>query len=604
MLPEQFHFLRPAWLLALLPLAVMVWLMVKRKLGSRGWESFCDPALLPHILAGKPPGRSRLSVILTALCGLLAIVALAGPVWDKLPQPVFSKESSLVIALDLSRSMGADDISPSRLGRARYKIRDILKQRPEGRTALLVYAGDAFTVTPLTDDVKTIVSQLQALDTDIMPVQGYREDLALRHARDLLQQAGAGRGHVLLITDEVDGDRGSEAARELYKAGYRVSVMGVGTEHGVPIPLGDGSFLKDDQGEIVIPTLNEDPLRQVAGAGGGIYLQLQRDDSDIETLVNRFDTVGSGDMQATELETDVWRERGPWLLLLVLPLAALAFRRGYLLVLVCLVLPFPENARAFDWDSLWWRDDQRARQALEEGDHEKAAELFRDPAWEGVARYRGGDYEGAAEALQKLEGADNLYNLGNALARMGRYEGAIEAYEKALQRDPEHEDAAYNKQLVEEELKKQQQQSQQRNQQEQQQQDEDQKKPGEEDSEQDQQGDPGEEEPPAQEQQEQREDPQPGRRESPDQDKSQEPPEQDPSAREQTARQDGEEQQQPQEQPDGPPVSPDELQPDEQEQAVEQWLRRIPDDPGALLRRKFLYQYQQRQRERSDEKSW
>ncbi|MEX2524244.1 MAG: VWA domain-containing protein [Gammaproteobacteria bacterium] len=603
MLPEQFHFLRPAWLLALLPLAVVVWLMVKRKLGSRGWESFCDPALLPYILAGQSSGRSRLPVLLTALCGFLAIIALAGPVWDKLPQPVFSNESSLVIALDLSRSMAADDISPSRLGRARFKIRDILDRRPDGRTALLVYAGDAFTVTPLTDDVKTIVSQLQALDTEIMPVQGYREDLALRHAGQLLQQAGAGRGDVLLITDEVEGDRGSEAARELNEDGYRVSVLGVGTEHGVPVPLGDGGFLKDARGEIVIPVLDEAPMRRIAEAGGGIYLRLQRDNSDLDRLVSWIDAAGPGGIQATEMETDVWRERGPWLLLLVLPLAALAFRRGYVFILVCLILPFPEHAHAFDWDSLWWRDDQRARQALEEGDNERAAALFRDPAWKGVARYRSGDYQAAVEALKELEGADNLYNLGNALARMGRYQGAVEAYEKALQMDPEHEDAAFNKQVVEEELKKQQQQSQQQSQQDQQQQDQDQDKPGDQDSSQDERGDPDEEEPPAQERPEEPEDSQPGRQESSDQDKSQQPPEQEPSGEEQTAREDGEEKQ-PRDQPDGSPVSPEDLHPDEQKQAVEQWLRRIPDDPGELLRRKFLYQYQQRRRERSDEQSW
>ncbi len=112
MLPEQFHFLRPAWLLALLPLAVIVWLQLKQKLGSRSWESYCDPALLPHILAGRPTGRSRLPIFLTALCGLLTIIALAGPAWNKLPQPVFGSQSSLVIALDLSRSMAADQSQP------------------------------------------------------------------------------------------------------------------------------------------------------------------------------------------------------------------------------------------------------------------------------------------------------------------------------------------------------------------------------------------------------------------------------------------------------------------------------------------------------------
>jgi len=598
MLPEQFHFLRPAWLLALLPLAVFIWLMIKRKLGSRGWESFCDPVLLPYILAGNPGGRSRLPVVLTALCGFLAIVALAGPAWDKLPQPVFSNEAALVIALDLSRSMNADDIKPSRLGRARFKIRDILAQRPDGRTALLVYAGDAFTVTPLTDDVKTIVSQLQALSTNIMPVQGYREDLALSHAGNLL------------ITDQVNGERGSGAARKLYEAGYRVSVMAVGSEHGVPVPLDDGSFLKDDQGEIVIPVLNETPLQRVAEAGGGIYVRLRRDNSDVDRLLGWFENDGASGMQATELETDVWRERGPWLLLMLVPLAALAFRRGYLLILACLILPVPEQARAFDWDSLWWRDDQRARQALKEGDHEKAAELFRNHAWRGVARYRSGDYEGAVKALEGLEGADNLYNLGNALARMGRYEAAIEAYEKVLETDPDHKDAAYNKNLVEEALKKQQQQGgqqnqgqQQQQQQQQQQRDQGQQEPGQDDK-QGEEDEPGKEAPHERDSRQREDDTQSGSRpESSEQERPRESPEPNPSGRKQNEDKEAQRQQS-REPPDGSASSIDDMQPDERKQAVEQWLRRIPDNPGELLRRKFLYQYQKRQREGSDEQAW
>ena len=200
---SQFHFVRPWWLLAFLPLAWLVWSKWKRRVGSRNWEAICDPALLPHILIGNERGAKRWSTLATGLCGALAILALAGPVWQKLPQPVFSTQSALVIALDLSRSMDATDVNPSRLARARFKVADILARRGEGETALLVYAGDAFTVTPLTNDAATIESQLKALTTDIMPVQGNRTDTALSKAMELLRQAGASRGDILLITDEV-----------------------------------------------------------------------------------------------------------------------------------------------------------------------------------------------------------------------------------------------------------------------------------------------------------------------------------------------------------------------------------------------------------------
>ena len=604
MIPEHFHFLRPWWLLALLPLLVVVWLMLKKRLGSRDWETVVDPELLPHVLTAGHGGSRRWPALLTAVCGLLAIFALAGPAWDKLPQPVFSSRSALVIALDLSRSMDANDVDPSRLTRARYKIRDILDRRPEGQTALLVYAGDAFTVTPLTDDTATIASQLDALTTDIMPVQGNRTDLALRLAGKLLHQAGAGHGDILLITDEVNLARGRDEARKLDGDNYRVSVLGVGTEHGVPIPLADGGFLKDAKGQIVIPILHEAPMRKLASVGGGIYLHLRTDDADIDTLLRLFHTVMDNSVTATRLKTDVWREQGPWLLLLLLPLAALAFRRGYVLVLLCLLLPVPRPARAMDWDSLWLRSDQRAARALHEGRDKEAARLFRDQAWKGAAQYRAGDYDGAIKSLKGLKGAENLYNLGNALARAGRYQAALKAYDKALQQDPGNEDAKYNKKLLEDYLKKQQQKQQQKNKQGQ-----EQKKPqpGQQQShngaggnnKEQQQGQQGQQ----QKQQGQQQD-QSGREQqksSPKQDAKATPPEQSPQNG--SMKKEG----QPQGQADRrAAASVSKLKPDEQQQAVEQWLRRIPDDPSGLLRRKFLYQYQQRERKRTDndEQTW
>ena len=168
----EFHFIRPFWLLAFIPYTVILVLMWRNKLRNGNWSAVCDPALLPFILQEKVVNQSRWPLTSAALAAVLVIIALAGPTWQRLPSPVFRNDLAVVIALDLSRSMDAGDIKPSRLIRARYKIADILKRRKDGQTALLVYAGDAFTVTPLTDDTETIASQLEALNTDIMPSQG------------------------------------------------------------------------------------------------------------------------------------------------------------------------------------------------------------------------------------------------------------------------------------------------------------------------------------------------------------------------------------------------------------------------------------------------
>ncbi len=544
---EDFHFIRPYWLFAILPLLVMLWLLLRRQLSSGDWANVCDPQLLPHILVGEQGQRRAWPIYILGIAALLAIFALAGPAWERLPQPVFRDESALVIVLDLSRSMDATDIMPSRLARARFKIADILKRRQQGQTALLVYAGDVFTVTPLTDDSKTIISQLSVLNTSLMPSQGSRVDIALEKAAALLHQAGFKKGHILLITDGVN------AVKKLKQ--YQLSVLGVGTQQGAPIPLASGGFQKDNKGAIVISKLDDVFLRELAHKNGGIYQAISLNDSDINTLLSAFtENINQSDKQ--DFQIDTWREEGPWLLLFVLPLAAFAFRRGYLAIILVLIIPQP--APAWDWRNLWLTPDQQASQAFEKGDMPKAAELFNNQAWKAAAHYKAGDYKKALKSLEGLSGAENLYNRGNALARLGRYPEAVEAYKKALELNPEHEDAKYNKKLIEDLQKQQEQESQN----------------------QEGQNSQGQE---SQNQEEQNSQEQEAKKES-------------------LSQQNAEQQQESQEEAQ---QYSEQTTLDETQQANEQWLRKLPDDPGGLLRRKFQYQYQQRNKQQSgEEQPW
>ncbi len=589
MLPEEFQFIRPYWLYGFIPLIILVVYMFRHRLRNKKWESLCDKELLPYILIGDEPASRRTSAYITLLAGTLILLSLAGPTWEKLPQPVFSTQSALVVALDLSRSMNASDVNPSRLERARFKVADILQQRAEGETALLVYAGDSFTVTPLTDDAATIESQLMALTTDIIPAQGNRTDLAMSKAVELLKQAGVIQGDILLITDEVDFDRNRVLAEAIQNDGYRLSILGIGTLQGAPITMADGSFFKDRSGQIIVPTLNEEPMRQLASTGGGLYMKMTVDDEDIIGLSEYFSSnFSDDDLSETDFETDVWREQGPWLLLLLVPFVLTAFRRGALIALLVFCLPYPQDAMAFEWESLWLRADQRAEKLMEQGNVESAAKLFEDPAWKGAANYRAGNFDEAITQLEDIEGIENQYNLGNALARKGMFEQAISLYNEVLKANPDHEDARHNKELLEQELENQQQQQQQPQQsfsdQNQQQQDQEQQQ---QDQGQDQQNQDQ-----AQQQQDQQDQ---------GQDQEQQMQETEQQA-ENSEQQQGEEQQDPGKMD---PMQANLDQPDEEEQATEQWLRRIPDDPGGLLRRKFLLQYQQRQRERiPGEKQW
>jgi len=640
---NQFHFIRPAWLWAIVVLIVLLWIQSRNIRSSRSWQAVCDPQLLPYILSSMPGSKKRWPLFIIAFTGVLIILALAGPAWKQLEQPVFREQSALVIVMDLSRSMDAADIKPSRVARARLKIIDILKQRNEGQTALIVYAADAFVVSPLTDDAETIIAQVPSLSTSLMPSQGSRPDLALEKAMHLLQQAGVPRGDMLLVTDSADNSMLKDTVKKLTGKGHRLSVLGVGTVEGAPIAIEGGGFLKDRDGSIVIPKLDEQALHSLALQGGGRYRTLATDESDIDSLLANLE---SGCLDAAEkqagFKADIWREEGPWLLLLVIPIAALAFRRGYLLLFVFLCLPLPVPANALTWTDLWSRPDQQASQALERGEADKAARLFEDPQWQAAAHYRARDYQQSIKALEGINTPDALYNKGNALAQLGRYPEAIAAYEEALKLDPQHEDARYNRDLIKKQMEQQsknqsqsqsqdqsrdqsQSQSEQQSQQQQSQNSESksgqqdnqtqaqnsqsqQNQPGTQQDQNQQQGNEHNQASPADQQDSQQQqsmqasrdrqqDDDGVRNESADSEESKADGAKENSVsamRENENQQDGEQVTQAQ-------AMADMTEHSEVEQANEQWLRRIPDDPGGLLRRKFQYQSQQNSRQQNQE---
>ena len=635
---SDFHFLRPLWLLALPVLLLLIGMLARAVRQGGDWRQYCDADLLPHILVGKASRQSSRPLWLAGLIGALAILALAGPAWQRLPAPVFRNLSALVILMDLSWAMEATDVKPNRLDRTRFKIDDLLRARKEGQTALVAYAGDAFVVTPLTDDVATIQAQLTALSPRIMPEQGARMDLGLAAGARLLQQAGQRSGDLLVITAGETGDAARAEVSRLHAMGYRVSVLGVGSRDGAPVPLPDGGFLKNDEGRMMVSRLDIQALWQLAQSGGGVYRTLDAGSADVEALLEYFDRRSRAEQREGEgqsVHVDRWRDEGVWLLPLLLPLAALGFRRGWLgLWLFVLLSPAPEPAQAFEWRDLWLTPDQQARRQLDAGDAKAAAQRFEDPAWKAAATYRAGDYAAAAKQLEALKDSRAHYNRGNALARQGQLEDALKAYDQALQQTPGEEDTLYNRKLVEEALKKQQEQQQQQQKdnsgeggQGSQQQQKQQQDPGK-NSDNSRERNPSADEsrkPSGQEQQpppssENGQEPQP-------RDKSQEQPSQgeeaarQPDAKEdgQESRSDGKQQQEKQEQaaessePSGqepPPGERDQAaaaetaesaQRDENEQAEAQWLRRIPDDPGGLLKRKFYYQYRLRQQQKNPE---
>lgn len=572
---EALHFIRPWWLLGLIPALAITVIWARQRAASSHWESSVAPELLAVLLEPTGRGGFRKTVWAVALSLAFATLGLAGPTWERLPQPVQQQNDAMVIVLDLSLSMFAEDIKPSRLVRARQKITDVLRLREEGFTALVAYAGDAHAVAPLTDDTRTIQNLLAALSPEMMPVLGSNVGAAMEVARQLFANAGFLQGRILLVTDGVDQINDVTGHQS---PNFPISILGVGTAAGGNIPLDfanqPGDVLRSQQGNTIVARLDSDRLARVAGMTYGRFRALGLADSDIEHLL-ATPLPQDDETLEVEREFDTWADMGFWVCVGLLPLALIGFRRG-LLAACCIVL-LPPTAEAGLWDDLWQRRDQQAHRALLEGQPETAAALFEDPQWQAAARYRSKDYPGAAEGYANEGSTTSIYNLGNAMAQQGDYRTAITAYSEVLAREPGHTDATFNKALVEKLLEEQE---------------------SSEQEEQQQQQDQGGENPedsssgsgnPEQSQDEQQQGEQPDQQSDPQNADS-----------EQTENQD---------QQQGDPSQDLAESRDEQKDALEQWLRRVPDDPGGLLRRKFRYETNQRlrsgdYRDQQTEKIW
>ena len=576
---QSLHLLRPEWLWALLALPALWALWRLRLRRSDAWQGVVDPHLLPYLI--QPGGSNvRRAAWLGALGYVIAVLALAGPSWRQVEQPLWQSQAPLVIALDLSSATLASDLPPSRLLQARAKLATLLRERKGGQVGLVAYSGDAFTVAPLTDDAANVALFLDALHPEVMPVDGQDAGRAIDAAVQLMRQAGFESGDILLLSDHAgiaDRARAAEALRH----GFRVSALGLGTPAG--------AAYRDSGGQIVKARLDADSLQALTRAGGGSYRSLSSDEGDLRAL---------GVMEPAAVEEDstrgekglAWKDEGYWLLPLLMVLALFAFRRGggFAVLLVCLLAPLSMPAQAAE-SSLWKRDDQRRHQRIEQG----------------AEAYRRGEFEAAEKSFSGIDGATAQYNLGNALAKQGRYDEAIAAYDRALRRQPGMEDAIENRKVVDAARKRQPPKG------------GDEPKDGKAGKEgEDGKGNPepgkGQQDEPSQDG---------GQDQQPDSDKPEGSPDQES------------EPQNPQQQPEAPPDAqqqqaadaaqrermekamaeagrPDQTGQDtkeaaaagetpqerERRQAVEAWLRRVPDDPGGLLKAKFQLEYERRQR--------
>ena len=564
------HWFRPEWLLVLPLLGWLLWKRWHREKRAGRWQMILPVAFHRVLLSGGNGRNSKLPWIALGLGWLLAVLALLGPSWQRVEQPTQKPADPLVVMLELTPEMLATDSSPNRLEQARRKLYDLLQNRSDAQTAVIVYAGSAHTLVPLSDDLATSRNLLEALKPSIMPQPGHRADLAITKALALLDQGALGQGRLLLITSSLSEQERNGIRQALNGHTPQLLILGIGSREGAPVVDENGQFLKDDQGAILLPRLDSPSLRSFALDVDGRYRQARLDDNDLRGL-GLLDGPQHLRDDGQTLQLDSWADQGYWLLLPLLLLVACAGRRGWLFCLPLLLILAPQPGYAMSFTDLWLRPDQQGMRLLQQKQPLQAIEHFSDPLWQGLALYQAGDYAGAALRFAEVNNASAHYNRGNALAMNGELAAAIDAYEQALELQPELQAAAQNKALVEQLLEQQQAQA---------------------------QAEQTPEPPPA-----------PAESETPLSTSAQGASsttaqnEDNSSASGSTTETPANEQLAPgtapnaeaepgEEPPTRPPAPAANQTDEEQRQALEQWLRQIPDNPSELLRRKFWYEQQ------------
>lgn len=598
---SELHLLRPWWLLALIPVALLYWRLLYSQKHQAGWHQWL-PGHLSKVLVKSGAKPSLWPIHRFLLMALLATLALSGPTWERLPQPVYQLESGQVVIMDMSPSVLADDISPDRLTRMRYKAIDLVRAGLDGDTGLIAYADDAFTISPLTADNRNLVNLIPSLSPDIMPAAGSEPLLALQLADDLLRNAGYPQGDIYWLTDGISSSELNQLSRYLRSLEHRVSILAVGTEEGAAIRDSSGRLLKDNN-QVVIAKTYPSRLADLASITGGVFTSVTADNSDIDKLINQAPLTREGKDSDDQQQGDAWRDMGPYVALFILPLMLFSWRRGTMLspfipaLLVPLISYSPNlhAAQESTWEQQFLNKEQRAQRLYQDKEYEQAASLSENPIRQGAALYRKGNFEEAASVFSQQQSPQAYYNLGNALAQQRQYDAAIDAYEKALEQRPSWSQAAENKQLMEQ-LKQQSEEDSGGS---------DDASDGS-DSEDSQSNEDSSQSDDGQEQQSNEANnndgpPNPNETGQQDGQPEQDETEQDPEGQQKEKAQAEEENsneesaQQLQQK-----VAEGDIDP-EKAQQLEQWMNRVPDDPSILLRNKMLLESQRRRQRRASE---
>lgn len=445
------------WCIALPVAALLLWALYRTRQHRQDWRTVLPLAFHAILLKQYTPRQRTFGHLVLAFAWLCAFLALLGPSWQALqPESTHkAQQPALVIVIQLTPDVLAQDLLPSRLQQIREKIITLLEKREDASTALVVYASSAHTLVPLSNDLLTSKNLLQALHPDLMPSAGQRADLAIQRALKLLQQGAQGQGQILLISNGVSVNEQIAIQPLLKNTSAQLLLLGVGTRAGAPMVVSaEGDLLSDDSGAIMISRLNATSLQLLSKQTEARYAQLSGDQSDLQQL-GLLRQANHSQHNPLDPTTSTQQDQGYWFILPLLLLAASFARRGSVLLIIITLLPMlPIPAYAFALEDLWLRPDQQGQKLLEQKQPALAAQRFNDPAWRASAWYLAKEYKLAAKTFALLDTPEAHYNRGNALALAGNFAQALEAYQQALQLAPDMLAAQYNYDVVADHLKR------------------------------------------------------------------------------------------------------------------------------------------------------
>lgn len=461
---SAFHFLRPWWLLAV-PLALLLLWLGRAQGGRVGWGSTIAPALLPYLIVNAPGSRGPRPIHAVAALLMLGGIAAAGPTWQQDLPPFLDNQAPLIVAVDLSPSMDAADVPPSRLQAAKHKLHDLLARRAGAKTGLIAYAGSAHLVLPPTDDPSLVDLFIQSLSTELIAAPGKDAVGAINVAASVLKSTQAG-GTVLLVTDGADTSQLPQVEQLAKAADFQILVLAAGASDGGVLRDARGQPRMDKDGKPVLGTFDAVAIKQLADAARAPLGSLTLNDDDLDWVTlhaqRHFQDVQNAG-QAVH-----WKDVGYWLCWPLAILALLCLRRGWNvnwlagLMLASLAGLYAPNTYANPNASAnastnpvasaianaFFTPDQQGRWAYEHHDYTRAAAQFQDPYWKGRAAYDAGDYSLALAAFARLDTAEANFYLGNTQARLRHYDDALAAYDRALRQRADFPEAKKNRELV------------------------------------------------------------------------------------------------------------------------------------------------------------